>query len=102
MSNVYQDAWLLTRDVREYVEPIQRRDAELARRLKRASDAVGSELDESLVARGRQRKRRFKDALGHAREASACLRAADAAGYADVDATLLEQLRSLEGKLRAA
>lgn len=103
MSNLYQDSLQLTHDVRGYLDPIQRRDAQLARRLKRASDGVVRSMEESLWMRGRQKRKHVREALGHAMETSACLRAAESIGYVDeVDAGLIARLQTFEGALRAA
>jgi four helix bundle protein len=68
-------------DVKGLLSPIARRDQDLARRLKRASDDVPLHVAEGMCSTGREKRSEYGAALGSAREALACVRAAESVGY---------------------
>jgi len=81
VSTLYVESVALTVDVRVLLSPIARRDQDLARRLKRACDDVPLHVAEGMCTVGRARRLEYGAALGSAREALACVRAAESVGY---------------------
>ncbi len=65
------------------LEAIDKRDADLARQLRRAASSVVLNVAEGSGSFGRMRTARYRTALGSARETLACLRVAEAFGYVD-------------------
>jgi four helix bundle protein len=67
--------------MRGAIETIDRRDADLARQIRRAASSVVLNVGEGSGSGGRLRLARYRTALGSARETLACLRVAEAFGY---------------------
>jgi four helix bundle protein len=67
--------------MRGAIETIDRRDADLARQIRRAASSVVLNVGEGSGSVGRLRLARYRTALGSARETLACLRVAEAFGY---------------------
>jgi len=67
--------------MRPMLVAIERRDADLARQLRRAASSVVLNLAEGSGSSGRVRTARYRTALGSARETLSCLRTAAAFGY---------------------
>jgi four helix bundle protein len=67
--------------MRGAIEAIDRRDADLARQIRRAASSVVLNVGEGSGSVGRLRLARYRTALGSARETLACLRVAEAFGY---------------------
>ncbi len=81
MSTLYVESAALAVQVRVLLSPIARRDQDLARRLKRACDDVPMHVAEGMCHTGRTRRLEYGAALGSAREALACVKAAEGVGY---------------------
>ena len=81
MATLYVESAALAVDVRLLLPPIARRDQDLARRLKRACDDVPLHVAEGMCSTGRVRRQEYGAALGSAREALQCVRAAEGVGY---------------------
>jgi four helix bundle protein len=81
VSTVYVESVALAADVRDWLSPIAKRDQDLARRLKRAVDGVPLHIAEGMYNTGRSKRQEYRAALGSAREALACVRAAESVGY---------------------
>lgn len=81
MSTLYLDSVGLASDVRGLLSPIARRDQDLAKRLRRACDEVPEHIAEGMCLTGRPRRAEYEAARVSAREALACLRAAETVGY---------------------
>jgi four helix bundle protein len=81
MSTLYVESAALAAEVRLVLSSIARRDQDLARRLKRACDDVPLHVEEGMCHTGRTRRLEYGAALGSAREALACVRAAESVGY---------------------
>jgi four helix bundle protein len=93
MTTLYMESVALASDVRSLLAPIMRKDQGLGRRLKRAADEVPEHLAEGMSNTGRVRRSEYGAALGSAKEALACVRAAASVGY------LSERERLIEGRL---
>ena len=92
-TNLYQASLELSRSARPAVEAVVRRDAALGRRLKRACERAAEHVEDGMCALGRSRLRDYRLAAGAAREAMACVRAAESSGYLpEGDRGLKEQL----------
>ena len=83
MLSIYSDMLDVIRTIRPTVETIDRRDSDLARKLRRAASSVVLNVAEGSGSFGRMRTARYRTALGSARETLACLRVAEAFGYVD-------------------
>ena len=94
MTTLYMESVALASDVRSVLPPIMRKDQELGRRLKRACDDVPQHLAESMCHTGRAKRAELVAALGSAKEALACVRAAESMGF------LTERDWPIEGRLR--
>jgi four helix bundle protein len=93
MTTLYMDSVALAADVRLLMPALTRKDQALARRLKRLCDELPKHISEGMSSTGRARRSAYAAALGSAREALACVRAALSVGY------LNDPERELEGKL---
>jgi hypothetical protein len=94
VTTLYMESVALASDVQKALPPIMRKDQELGRRLKRACDEVSLHLAESMCHTGRAKRAEYVAALGSAREALACVRAAGGVGC------LAERDRAIEGRFR--
>ena len=75
---------------------IERRDGDLARQLRRAAASVTLNLAEGSNSQGGNRRARYFNALGSAKEVRACLDVARAFGYVDaVDAALADEVERI-------
>ena len=83
MLRIHDDMLDALRLMRTVIAAIERRDADLARQLRRAASSVVLNLAEGSGSFGRVRTARYRTALGSARETLSCLRVAEAFGYVD-------------------
>ncbi len=83
MLKIYDDMLEALRSMRGAIEAIDKRDADLARQLRRAASSVVLNVAEGSGSFGRMRTARYRTALGSARETLACLRVGEALGYVD-------------------
>ena len=81
MLRIYSNMLEALRLMRGVVAAIERRDADLARQLKRAGSSVLLNLAEGSGSAGGVRMARYRTALGSARETLACLETAEAWDY---------------------
>ena len=96
MLRIYETSLEVIRRLRPCVEAIARRDADLARQLRRAMASVTLNIAEGSYARGRNRQALYQVALGSAKETRACLDVARTFGYvAQVDESALADLSSI-------
>jgi len=63
------------------IAAIERRDADLARQIRRAASSVVLNVGEGCGSVGGVRRARYRTALGSARETRACLQVAESFGY---------------------
>ncbi len=100
MLRVYPVILEVLRGIRSHLVQIERRDADLARQLRRASASVALNVAEGMYSRGKNREARYHSALGSAREAQAALEVACAFGYiGELEPELRAQLREVLGTL---
>lgn len=93
MLDVYSVALDVCRRVVPLAVKLERCDRDLARQLRRAAASVPLNLAEGFYSQGGNRKARYWNALGSARETLACVEVANAMGYlVDVDERLLDDL----------
>jgi four helix bundle protein len=100
MLRIHDDMLDALRSMRGLLTAIERRDADLARQLRRAASSVVLNLAEGSGSFGRVRTARYRTALGSARETLSCLRVAEAFGYVDaMPHGLLERINRVVGTL---
>jgi four helix bundle protein len=100
MLSIYDDMLDVVRALRAQLEAIDKRDADLARQLRRAASSVVLNVAEGSGSFGRMRTARYRTALGSARETLACLRVAEAFGYVDAMAeTVTRRMNRVVGTL---
>jgi four helix bundle protein len=83
MLRVYQEVLEVVRDLRGTLGEIERKDADLARQMRRAAASVALNIAEANGSRGGNRRLRFHSALGSMRETLACLEVGEAFGYVE-------------------
>ena len=81
----------LVRDVRPLAGQIEKYDKDQARQLRRSATSIVLNLAEGEGSRGGTRRARYDSALGSARETVANLRVAEAMGYVELDAGLMDR-----------
>jgi four helix bundle protein len=93
MLRIYDEALVMVREVGVYRRLIERSDRDHARQLRRASKGVVLGLAEGAYSRKGNRKVRYHEALGSARETLACLGLAVADGIVDsIDDAVADRL----------
>jgi four helix bundle protein len=100
MLSIYEDMLDVVRALRSQLEAIDKRDADLARQLRRAASSVVLNVAEGSGSFGRMRTAQYRTALGSARETLACLRVAEAFGYVDaMPAAVTQRMNRVVGTL---
>jgi four helix bundle protein len=100
MLSIYEDMLDVVRALRSQLEAIDKRDADLARQLRRAASSVVLNVAQGSGSFGRMRTARYRTALGSARETLACLRVAEAFGYVDaMPAAVTQRMNRVVGTL---
>jgi four helix bundle protein len=79
---------------------IERRDRDLGRQLRRASESIALNVHEGMYSRGRNRAARYHTALGSAGEVLACIQVAQCFRAApNIDAALIDALQRIVATL---
>ena len=78
---IYDVTIEMVRNVSGFARRVQHADPDLARQMRRAAASVPLNLAEGLYSQGRNREARLYNSMGSAKETSACLDVAAAAGY---------------------
>lgn len=100
MLRIYPIVLELLRALRPAVECIERRDADLAKQLRRASASVALNIAEGTGCTKGSRTARYSTALGSMRETMACLDVGEALGYLPgIDAAITERSKHILGVL---
>ena len=87
-------------EMRPVISQIERRDADLARQMRRAFSSVALNLAEGAGVRGGLRKARYETALGSMQEVMACVDVARAMGYVGaIEPGAAERMRRVVGTL---
>jgi len=93
MLRIYSTVIEVLRMLRPVIVEIEKHDRDLARQLRRASGSIALNVAEGSGSHAGTRTERYRNALGSARETTACLDVADALGYVSaVDAVLRDRL----------
>ena len=93
MLNIYAVILELVRALRPVLDDVARRDADLARPMRRALTSVPLNVSEGSYSRGKNRFARYHTAAGSMREVLACTETAAALGYvAPLDAGLADKI----------
>ena len=100
MLRIYDVMLHVLEGFREVLPLIRRHDRNLEDQLRRAGTSVLLNIAEGSGSRGGNRKLRYFNALGSARECQACLQAACALGYVPaIEPALGDQLREVVATL---
>jgi four helix bundle protein len=100
MLRIHDDMLNVIRSMRGALGAIDKRDADLARQLRRAASSVVLNIAEGSGSLGRVRTVRYRTALGSARETLACLQTAEAFGYVEpVSNNMIESMNRIIGTL---
>ena len=93
MLRIYSVILEVVAALRPVIERIERRDADLARQMRRAASSVALNVSEGMYSRGKNRGARYHCAMGSMRETLACIEVGRALGYLEaVDSKLLGQI----------
>ncbi len=93
MLRIYETIIDVMRGLRPIIARIEAHDRDLARQLRRAASSVALNVSEGSGSNGGTRRERYRNALGSARETTACIDVAVALGYVEgVDAGMLDAL----------
>ncbi len=100
MLKIYDVMIDAMREMRPVLARIEAHDRDLARQLRRAASSVVLNLSEGSGSSGGTRRERYRNALGSARETTACLEVAVALGYVEtLDAAMLDALDHVKATL---
>jgi four helix bundle protein len=100
MLRIYETMIDVMRGLRPVIARIEGSDRDLARQLRRAASSVALNISEGSGSSGGTRRERYRNALGSARETTACLEVAVALGYVEgVDAVMLDALDRVRATL---
>jgi four helix bundle protein len=100
MLRIYPVILQFLRGAVPVIAQIEAHDRDLARQLRRCGSSIALNTQEGSASRRGTRRERYRNALGSAREAGACLDVAIALGYVpEVEVALLDQLDSIRAVL---
>ena len=100
MLKIYETMIDVMRGLRPVIVKIEGSDRDLARQLRRAASSVALNISEGSGSSGGTRRERYRNALGSARETTACLEVAVALGYVEgLDARMLDDLDRVRATL---
>jgi four helix bundle protein len=100
MLRIYSVILEVVRELRPVVGQIERRDADLARQMRRAMCSVALNVAEGMGSGGKLRMARYHTALGSMQETMACVEVGGALGYIGaIDEHLIDQMRRIVGTL---
>ena len=100
MLDIYKVILELVRSLRPVLESMERRDADLARQMRRALTSVPLNVSEGAYSRGKNRLARYHTAAGLMREVWSCVETAAALGYVEeLDPVLVDRIDHVLGVL---
>ncbi len=100
MLRIYDVILEVIWELRPVIGTIERRDADLARQMRRAAASVALNTAEGMCSQGKNRPARYHTAMGSMRETLACIEVGVALGYLEpVDAGLVDRIRKIIGTL---
>ena len=100
MLRIYDVILEVVAELRPVIEQLERRDADLARQMRRAASSVALNTAEGMFSQGKNRGARYHNALGSMRETLACVEVGTALGYVEgIDEGLHDQIRKVIGTL---
>jgi four helix bundle protein len=89
---IYVESIQLVRQLKPSLIKIAQHDADLARQMRRALTSIPLNIAEGEGRKNGNARVRFQTAMGSANEVRACIEVAEALGYVDADATLVDAL----------
>jgi len=93
MLRIYGVVLEMIAGVAGIAEAIEKRDADLARQMRRAAASVALNTAEGMGNTGGHKRQRYQSALGSAREVMACVDVARAMRYVgEIDAAVLDRI----------
>ena len=93
MLRIYDVVLKMIEAAAKIADEIEKRDADLARQMRRALASVALNTAEGMGNTGGHKRQRYQTALGSARESLSCVHVARAMGYiGDVDAATLDHM----------
>jgi four helix bundle protein len=93
MLRIYAVVLEMVGEAARIAERIERRDADLARQMRRAAASVALNTAEGMANLGGHKRQRYQSALGSAREVMACVDVAKAMRYVvEIDAGTLDRM----------
>ena len=93
MLRIYSVVLEMVAESATIAEQIERRDADLARQMRRAAASVALNTAEGAGNTGGHKRQRYQTALGSAREVMACVDVAKAMRYVgEVDAGIVDRM----------
>ena len=93
MLRIYDMVLTMVGEAAGIAERIERRDADLARQIRRAAASVALNTAEGMGNTAGHKRQRYQTALGSAREVMACVDTAKAMRYVgEVDAAVLDRM----------
>ena len=93
MLRIYPVVLEMVGEAAGIAERIERRDADLARQMRRAAASVALNVAEGSANTAGHKRQRYQTALGSAREVMACVDVAKAMRYVvDIDATTIDRM----------
>ena len=100
MLRIYSVILEVIRELRPVVVQLERRDADLARQMRRAMCSVALNVAEGMGSGGKNRTARYHNALGSMQETMACVEVGSALGYVGaVDDVLFDRMNRVVGTL---
>ena len=99
MLKIYDVMIAAIAELKTVLPAIETCDRDLGRQLRRAASSVALNLAEGSGSSGGTRRERYRNALGSAREVSACLDVAEAFGYGAVGGSVRDRLRQVQATL---
>ena len=100
MLKIYGVILEVVAELKPVMNAIERRDADLAKQMRRAACSVVLNTGEGMYSGGRNKGARYQNALGSMRETLSCIEVASALGYVEgVDAGVEDRIRRIIGTL---